>query len=108
MSVSDKVGSNKLFVVDKIEFPEVKTKLGAEFVNTFAKSLGLGKKLLLVLADGRSGLVKVFRNLPNVEVVSARNLNILEVLKATDVIMEQSAVAVFEQTFKRAKKEEVK
>lgn len=108
MSLSDKVAGNKAFVVDKLEFPALKTKHGAEFVKAFEKTLSFGKRVLVVVPDGRSPLAKVFRNIPKTDVLSAKALNILDILKATDMVVLQDSLEVLNQTFKRAAEEKAK
>ncbi len=101
MALSDKVSSGKFLVVDKIEFADLKTKLGAGFVKDFTKALNLGKKQLLLLPDARNNLMRVFRNIPSVQVVSAKNLNIVDLLKNADIIALKDSIKVLEETFKR-------
>lgn len=107
MTLSDKANSGKLFVVDKIELSELKTKAFLAVMTEFSKNVqGLGKKHLIVLPSGRLGITRAIRNLPNVRAISAATLNLVEVLKHDDVLVLQDSLAVLDKTFVR--KEPVK
>jgi large subunit ribosomal protein L4 len=101
MALSDKVSNQKLFVVDKVEFPEAKTKLAAKFVSDFGKALAFGKKQLLIVPNGHHVLVRTLRNIPAISTISAKNLNIVEIIKNNEVILLQEALTVMEDTFRK-------
>lgn len=100
MALTDKVQERHLYVVDNITLTENKTKLVAGLLKEFAKNNeGFGRKVLLVVPSGRSGVVRASRNIPTCTPVSASTLNILEVMKADNVIVLQEALPVLEKTF---------
>jgi large subunit ribosomal protein L4 len=100
MTLSDKAANGKLFIVDKIELSELKTKAFVSVLTEFTKNVqGLGKKHLVVLPSGRLGITRAMRNLPNVRAISAATLNLVEVLKHDDVLMLQDSLAVLDKTF---------
>jgi large subunit ribosomal protein L4 len=108
MALTDKVQDKHLFVVDDITLPENKTKLVSAMFKDFAKNNeGFGRKILLVVPSGRSGVVRASRNIPTCTPVSASTLNILEVMKADNVVVLKDALPVLEKTFvKKATKAE--
>lgn len=100
MALTDKSAEKHLFVVDDIALTENKTKLVAAVLHDFAKNVtGFGRKSLLVVPSGRSGLVRASRNLSACTPISASTLNILEVLKADNVLVLKDALPVLEKTF---------
>lgn len=105
MSLTDKVTEKHLFVVDSITLAENKTKLVEAMLKEFGKNVGgLGKKQLLVASVGNKGVARAARNLPYCTPISASTLNIVEVLKADDVIITQEALPVLLKTFAKTAK----
>ncbi len=101
MALSDKVKHNKFFVLEHLELPEQKTKAAAAFLNSFANKLSLGNRNLLLFSDSRQLVARAFRNLPRVTMASAKNLNIVDILKATDIVLPKESVEVLHNIFKR-------
>ncbi|MBP9686513.1 MAG: 50S ribosomal protein L4 [Candidatus Doudnabacteria bacterium] len=105
MSLTDKVAEKHLYVVDTITLTENKTKLVQAMLQEFGKNVGgLGKKQLLVASTGNKGVVRAARNLPYCTTISASTLNILEILKADDVIITKESLPVLAKTFVRTQK----
>ncbi len=107
MSLSDKVTANRLYVVDNVVLPENKTKLVAQMFKDFGAQVSdFGKKHLLIASSGHKGIVRASRNLPLCTPISASTLNIVEVLKADNVIILKDALPVLLKTFVRTEKKE--
>ncbi len=105
MALTDKLTHERLVFMDAFELTENKTKLAATTLANFVKAMtGFGKKHLLVVPSGRAGYVRAVRNLPNVTWISAHAVNLVEVLKAEDVIVLKESVPVMEKTFVKASK----
>ena len=86
-----KVQYNEIVVVEDFTFEAPKTK---EFVN-FTKNLKLeGKKILLVLADQNKNVYLSARNIQNVNIMTASQLNTYRILDNKVIVMSESAVAV--------------
>lgn len=95
--LTDKVASNQLVVVDKIEG----TGKTADLVKTmkqFATKVSLGKKQLIVTAQVDKNLEKAAANVPNIKVLSANTLNIVDLMNY-DVIVAKDALAVMDKVF---------
>ncbi len=84
-----KAQDNQIVVVEEFNFEAPKTK---QFVN-FTKNLQLdGKKVLLVLADQNKNVILSARNIPEVQVVSANELNTYTILNNKAVILTENSL----------------
>jgi large subunit ribosomal protein L4 len=98
MTLSDKVAHGHLLVADRFAPAEIKTKAFASFV----KKLPAGSTVLYVAAASRPELVRMARNIPNVFVVTANALSLVDVLRSKTVIFEDDAVQAFEKVYANA------
>ncbi len=94
-ALSAKAEEDNLFVLNKISLEEIKTKKMVEIVSSFPAE----GKILLVLPEENKTVYLSARNLQNVRVVAARNLNAYEVLSADFVLMVKDSLEVLENTF---------
>ncbi len=86
-----KAQDNQIVVVEDFTFEAPKTK---DFVN-FTKNLQLAdKKLLLVLADQNKNVYLSARNVPNVGIMTASDLNTYKILNNKAIVLTESSVAV--------------
>lgn len=95
--LTDKLNNKKVAVLDKIEGVE-KTKDLASQLKAFAGKSGLDKNYVLILAKHDAGIERVAKNLPNVTVLPANRLNVIDLLK-NDVIVTKDALEVIEKTY---------
>ena len=95
MALTSRALGEKLMVVDKLELPEIKTRLFADVVG----KLGL-KKALIVVGGADKTLALSARNLPHVKVLEADKLNVLDVLTYPELVMVQDAVSSVEERLK--------
>lgn len=91
--LSQKVIDGNIIVVDAFSFEQPKTKLFAESL----KSLDVQTKALVVLEDGNDQAALAARNLPNVSVVSADGINVLDVVANDKLILTQAALSQVEE-----------
>ncbi len=103
MSLSDRAQSGMLKVLEMIDFNEFKTNR----VVNLLKKLDLTKSVLIVSDKANLKLVKSVANLPKVEMIEARNLNVLEVAKYQNLLIMEGALEKIEKTFLDNKKEKV-
>ena len=95
-ALSYKAKDSAITVVENFTFEAPKTK---EFVSA-AKSLGLSeKKLLVVMHETDKNVTLSARNLKNVKVIPASNLNTYDVLNAAAVLMTETSVEAVNQMF---------
>lgn len=86
-----KVQDNQIKVVEDFTFEAPKTK---EFVN-FAKNIQAeGKKLLLVLADQNKNVYLSARNVPNAQIITAKDINTYAVMNNNAIVLTESSLDV--------------
>jgi len=91
-----KAKNEALTVVEDFTIETPKTK---EFVG-ITKNLNLeGKKILLVLPETNAGVALSARNLQNVKIVPASNLNTYDVMNAGVLVISEGSVEVINQMF---------
>ncbi|WP_390406506.1 50S ribosomal protein L4 [Lacticaseibacillus jixiensis] len=91
--LSQKVLDDALVVVDALAFDQPKTKAFAAALS----ALNVNEKALVVLEDGNDNAALAARNLPNVKVVAADGINVLDVVNHTKLILTQSALQKIEE-----------
>jgi len=97
-ALSQKAGENAVAVVEGLAFTEPKTRQMADVL----KNLGLtGKRTLLVLGSSDENLLKSCRNLANLRLVAAHQLNAYELLHAEHVLMTADGLARVQEVFVR-------
>lgn len=91
--LSEKVAEEKFVVVDALSFDAPRTK---EFKEVLAK-LDVTKKVLVVLENGNDFAALSARNLPNVSVVAADNVSVLDVVANDKMLITKAALTQVEE-----------
>jgi len=86
---------DRIRVVDEFKVEQPKTKLLAQKV----KSMGF-EQVLVIIDEMDSNLALSSRNLPNVEVIAARQANPVALVRYPTVLVTKSALAKLEEMFK--------
>ena len=92
-ALSQKVADDKFVVVDALSFETPKTKEFSAVLN----SLNVAEKTLLVLDKENENAALSARNLANVTVTDAQNVNILDVVNNDKLVITQSALSQVEE-----------
>jgi large subunit ribosomal protein L4 len=93
---SDKAQNANLFVIDKIDLPEIKTKTMA----TILDKLGLDNKRCLILDEGENkNLVLSVRNLHGVKYSRAPLANTYDIVNADVLLMTKAGLSKIEEVF---------
>jgi len=92
MALSDKILLSRLFVVDDLELPAVKTK---EFVGVM-KNFEVGKALIVTAAKNEN-LEKSSKNVPWVKVMRCEGLNVYDILKYDHLFLEKPVIGKIEE-----------
>jgi len=95
MSLSDKVATSNLVLVDDIKLEKIKTRKMEEIIN----KLPLGKKVMVIISDSDGKIIKSIRNLENAIVVRADNLNIYNIINSNSLLMPVKAVKKIEEVY---------
>ena len=93
--LSSKVLEKELTVVDKLEVKEIKTK-------TMAKALvdlKVEGKTLIVLPENNKNVYMSARNIEGVKAITANNINVLDLLKYTNLILSVDTVKKLEEVY---------
>ena len=94
-ALSAKLAANEIIVVDSIKMDGIKTKDFRAFLDA-VKAEG---KSLVVTPDVNTNVVKSARNIPGVETTFAKVLNVYDILKAKNLVIDKDALAVIEEVF---------
>lgn len=94
-ALSSKFKNDSIIVVDALTFEAPKTKL---MVETLQK-LNVGKKALVVTADGDQNVVKSARNIPGVKPLRADFVNVYDLLHYDTLLITKDAVARLEEVY---------
>ncbi len=96
MVLSAKAKDNLLIVLDKFNLDQVKTKLIVQILNKLPSK---NQSSLIALPKVEKNLVLSTRNLPKVETIEARNLNVLDLLSFKYLIIPKESIKVIKETF---------
>ncbi len=93
-ALSAKAQDNQIIVVEDFTFEAPKTK---DFLN-FAKNIKTAdKRMLLVLSAQDKNVYLSARNLPNVQIITASDLNTYKILDNKSLVLSESSVAVINE-----------
>ena len=94
-ALSIKAAENKIFVVDGLQFEEIKTKACASFL----EKLGVTGQAMIVTENVNEVVIKSARNLPGVVTTIATILSPYEVMKARALVVDKAALAKIEEVY---------
>lgn len=98
MCLSDKVNNNELAVVENFSFEQPKTQL----FSAFLKILPLkAKKFLVLTGDEANTVVRMAKNISNVTIVRAQDVNVMDLLRRGLVITTIAGIKKLEATFNK-------
>lgn len=90
-ALSDKAASGKIKVITNIEKVPPKTKPIAQLLAT----LDIRNSALLVISEKNQNINLATRNIPNLSVEMAQNLNAYEIVKNNDLLLSKEAITKF-------------
>ena len=94
-ALSAKAAAGEIIVVDSIKMDAIKTK---DF-RTFLGAVKAEGKALVVTPAKDEIIVKSARNIPGVETSMANLINVYDILKAKNLVIDKEALAVIEEVF---------
>jgi large subunit ribosomal protein L4 len=102
-ALTDRASSGKVAVFDKIDFETPSTKAAAAML----RDAGIEGSALVVLGDLNENAVKSFRNLPQVHLLLAGQINTYDILARDWIVFEKAAVeAINERPAPSSKRKE--
>ena len=107
MALSSKINDKELMVLDGLQFEMPKTKIGVSTIKTLSTKLygyrankNRNDSILLVTPTQDKNIVRALNNLPFLEVSTAKNLNVRDVLTKKYTVLLKDSIGVIEKTFK--------
>lgn len=91
IALSDRVRENSLFVIDKVNFSDIKTKHFCELLKRF------GLEGALVIDNKNRNLMLSVRNHKSSKYINTENLNVLDILKYNKLLVSQDALKKIEE-----------
>ncbi len=95
-ALSYKASSNNIIVLEDFSFEAPKTK---EFIKMGDNLNISNKKSLIVLPEHNKNIYLSSRNVQGVEVITASDLNTYKIMKASTLVLVESAIDVLQATF---------
>ena len=95
-AMSQKLSQNEITVVDKIDLEAPKTKAVADMLTAF----GIKHSTVIVTADTDNVVLKSVNNLENVDLTTASQLNVYDVVANGNVVFTQDALKKLEEAYK--------
>ena len=98
MCLSDKVKNGKLYLLNKLEIPEIKTKYFTEIIKKILpRASAKGGKIIFALAKKDDKLIKSSRNISNIKPVLVSNLNVIDLLENEYLLMTMEGIKKLEK-----------
>ncbi len=95
MVLSAKVKNNLLLILDKLILREPKTKL----IEKTIKKLPIDGSVLIALPKVEKNIIIAAKNIPEVETIEARNLNVLDLLSFKYLVIPKESLKIIQNTF---------
>lgn len=92
---SAKAMDKEIIIVDSIAMTEYKTKKIAAML----QAIGAEKKVLIVLPENNSMIVKSASNIPGVKTAQVNTLNVYDILNAGTLVIAKDAVSKIEEVY---------
>ncbi|MBZ9569343.1 50S ribosomal protein L4 [Patescibacteria group bacterium] len=101
MVLSAKAKEKLLIPLDFLKIEKPKTKLIAEIIENLRSKIKDFKKgsILIALPQKDKNIIRAARNIPNLQTIEARNLNVLDLLSFKYLLTPKEAIKVIKGTF---------
>jgi len=93
--LSKKIKDNEVKIIDKFDIPTKKTK---EYYKILKNLVDLRSKTLLI-PSSNNNIHKLITNIKNVDAISAQSLNVYDLLKNKNIILEKAAIEEIEKHY---------
>ena len=93
-ALTSRVEANKIYVLDELNFDEIKTKK----MQTVLNNLNVNKALV-VLGDKNDNVQLSAKNIPAVRTVLTNSMNVYDILKYDTLVITKDAVAKIEEVY---------
>lgn len=96
-ALSHKFNDNEVIVMEELSFTTPKTKEMITLLNTLKIA---DKKVLFVVDDFTENVILASRNIPNVALIAANELNVLDLVNSDVVVFTNDAIKKIEEALK--------
>ena len=96
-ALSHKFNDNEVIVMEELTFATPKTKEMTTLLNTLKIA---DKKVLFVVDDFTENVILASRNIPNVALIAANELNVLDLVNSDVVVFTSEAIKKIEEALK--------
>lgn len=96
-ALSHKFNDNEVIVMEELEFTTPKTKEMMTLLNTLKIA---DKKVLFIVEDFTENVILASRNIPNVALIAANELNVLDLVNSDVVVFTSEAIKKIEEALK--------
>ena len=96
-ALSHKFNDNEVIVMEELSFTTPKTKEMITLLNTLKIA---DKKVLFVVDDFTENVILASRNIPNVALIAANELNVLDLVNSDVVVFTSEAIKKIEEALK--------
>ena len=93
-ALSSRVAAEKIFVLDELNFDEIKTKKMIAILDNLKVS-----KALVVLGDKNDNVVLSARNIPSIRTALPNTINVYDILKYDTLVLTKDAVTKIEEVY---------
>lgn len=93
-ALTSRVAAEKIYVLDELNFDEIKTKKMATVLDNLKIN-----KALVVLGDKNENVILSARNIPSVRTALVNTINVYDILKYDSIVMTKDAVAKIEEVY---------
>lgn len=93
-ALSSRVEASKIFILDELNFDEIKTKKMAAVLENLKVN-----KALVVLGEKNENVILSARNLPTVITALPNTINVYDILKYDTLVLTKDAVAKIEEVY---------
>ncbi|MBU4023515.1 50S ribosomal protein L4 [Patescibacteria group bacterium] len=92
--LSQKLKDKEIFIIDDLKIEEPKTKIITDILEKLSKEIKKEKfKTLLIVSDKKDDkLLRAVKNIPNIDIIEARNLNSLAVVSYRDLLITKKSI----------------
>jgi len=93
-ALTSRVAAEKIYVLDELNFDEIKTKKMATVLDNLKVN-----KALVVLGDKNENVILSARNIPSVRTALVNTINVHDILKYDSLVLTKEAVAKIEEVY---------
>jgi large subunit ribosomal protein L4 len=96
-ALSGKVKDNEVLIIEKLDLKEAKTKEASKTINTILKGANKTGGALIVISENDKKLKLAIRNIKNISVIQAKDINAADVVGCKNLIFIKDSIKELEK-----------